>query len=276
MNGPTSAASHVVAASYLTVDPAGWVVEADWSTGLARPHVGRVRLADLVHPADRASLTELVLIAVTTRATQRRLLRVRIAGQFMPTLVQVEDRLDEPDRLQVRLFGLGDGAFDLEALAELAFWDPLTGLANRVLFGQHLRTELQRGQRSGRGPCVLVADVNGLKHVNDRLGHRAGDLLLTEVGRRLAAGCRPSDIPSRLSGDEFAVLCPEVDTENSAKLLSARVASRVGGALLLPGGSVEVRVAVGWALSTAADLDDGGVDLIHRADQRMYGAKRSA
>jgi diguanylate cyclase (GGDEF)-like protein len=268
--GASTLARPAVATASLSVDARGRVLTLD---GLPDVDQG-VQLSCLIHPADRPSLAALVLGAVTTGATVRRLLHVRLGSQYVPAVVQVEDRLADDGALQVRMFAINDASYDLEGLAELAFWDPLTSLANRVLFTQHLRTELQRSLRSGRGTGVLVADVNGLKRVNDQFGHAAGDALLAEVGRRLAASCRPSDTPARLSGDEFAVLCPEVDTDDTARELAGRLSTRVGGELLLPTGPVEVHVAFGWAVSNDDDLRDGGADLLHRADMCMYGAKR--
>jgi diguanylate cyclase (GGDEF)-like protein len=263
-----------IAAGRLAVDGKGIIREADWTAGGASPAAPGERLVDLVHPADRLGLTALVLGAITTAEPARRLLHVRIGAQYLPALVSVDDRCDELGTLQVRLVALTSGGFDLDALAQLAFWDPLTSLANRVLFTEYLRTELQRSVRSGRPTAVLVADVNGLKRVNDRLGHRAGDALLAEVGRRLVAGCRPSDVPARLSGDEFAVLCPEVDDDDTARDLAARLGGRLSGPLQVSGGTVDVEVALGWAVSTDVDVDDAGGDLLHRADLCMYGAKR--
>jgi diguanylate cyclase (GGDEF)-like protein len=265
---------HALATGNLAVDAHGRVIEADWTDG-AEPAAGPgVRLSTLIHPADRPALAALVLGAVTSGSPTRRLLHVLLDTQYVPALVTIDDRLDELGVFQIRVFGLASAAFDLEALAELAFWDPLTQLANRVLFAEHLRTEFQRCARSGRGLAVLVADVNGLKRVNDDYGHQAGDSLLAEVGRRLAASCRPSDTAARLSGDEFAVLCPEVDTEDTARELAGRLAAGVSGPMQLAGGQLDVQVAFGWAVSTEADLADNGADLLHRADLCMYGAKR--
>ena len=262
-----------VVTATLAVDASGRIAEADWQGWLGSA-VPPDRLGDLVHPADRSALTALVLAAVANATPTRRMLHVRVGGVFAPALVQIDDRLPAGGLLQVRMFALTTAGPDLEALAELAFWDPLTSLANRVLFADHLRAELQRGARSGRRTAVLVGDVNGLKRVNDELGHRAGDALLAEVGSRLAAACRPSDTPARLSGDEFAVVCPEVDSEHDARELATRLRTAVGGTMLLDGRSVEVRVAFGWAVSVDGDETDGGADLVHRADICMYGAKR--
>jgi diguanylate cyclase (GGDEF)-like protein len=121
---------------------------------------------------------------------------------------------------------------------------------------------------------VISADVNKLKRVNDELGHRAGDALLIEVARRLRGACRPFDVPARLSGDEYAVLCPEVDSEQDVRHLVTRLTRAVTGPAVLCGEPVTITIAVGWALANADDYADGGAMLMHRADMSMYGVKR--
>jgi diguanylate cyclase (GGDEF)-like protein len=81
-------------------------------------------------------------------------------------------------------------------------------------------------------------------------------------------------VPARLSGDEYAVLCPEVDTEQDARQLVQRVTRAVNGPAALCGEQVVITASVGWALATEDDHVDGGATLLHRADMCMYGVKR--
>ena len=259
----------------LGVDAAGVIRHVQWH----RPHVAGSELADrrlseVVGPASRTDLLRLVLAAVTSAQRSRGLLEADLGAGVEPVALTVEDRLRDLSLLVVHLLRLSDAADELEALGELAFRDPLTGLANRALFEEHLRRELDRAHRMRRWPAVLSADVDGLKRVNDTLGHRGGDRLLAEVGRRLQESCRPFDVPARLSGDEFALLCPEVDNEFDAHQLAARVGAVVNGPAVIEGQDVEVRLAVGCAVASPDDVKDGGDDLRHRADLRMYAAKR--
>jgi diguanylate cyclase (GGDEF)-like protein len=121
---------------------------------------------------------------------------------------------------------------------------------------------------------VISADVNKLKRVNDELGHRAGDALLVEVARRLRSACRPFDVPARLSGDEYAVLCPEVDSEADVRQLVQRLTRAVNGPAVLCGEQLSIGIAVGWALATEDDHVDGGALLLHRADMSMFAVKK--
>jgi diguanylate cyclase (GGDEF)-like protein len=257
----------------LAIDAGGVVRACEWHGDEGLDLTGR-RLTELIAPADRGELTKLFLGATSTGVRTRCIVSADLGGGQQPTSISVDDRVDDLGVVVVRLLRLAEAADELDALAQLAFWDPLTGLANRALFGEHLRNELERGRRSGRHPAVLSADVNKLKKVNDELGHRAGDALLVEVGRRLRNACRPFDVPARLSGDEYAVLCPEVATEHDARQLVQRLSRAVNGPASLCGEQVVITISVGWALATEDDHLDGGATLLHRADMCMYGVKR--
>jgi diguanylate cyclase (GGDEF)-like protein len=169
-------------------------------------------------------------------------------------------------------------------LARLALRDPLTGLPNRVLFADRLEHALVRaarqaavpragGSRTGGRLVVMFVDLDGFKGVNDRLGHRAGDELLIEVGRRLRGELRGSDTVARLGGDEFTVLCEGVGDEDVAMTLARRLGAAVGRPNALADGSAEVSAAIGVAIAGAAGEDAAG--LLQRADSAMYEAKRA-
>ena len=260
----------------LAIDDDGRVSASEWHNAedADRPELIGRRLSELVSAQDRSELTRLFLGATSTGQRSRALVSADLGDGLQPATITVEDRLNDLGVVVVRILRLAEAADELDALAQLAFWDPLTGLANRALFGEHLRNELERGRRSGKHPAVISADVNKLKRVNDELGHRAGDALLLEVARRLRGACRPFDVPARLSGDEYAVLCPEVDSEPDVRQLVTRLTRAVTGPAVLCGEHVNITIALGWALANAEDYADGGAMLMHRADMSMYGVKR--
>jgi diguanylate cyclase (GGDEF)-like protein len=279
MGGLGAAAARVRPASAtisLAVDDGGLVRAAEWHhpEDVDRPDLSGRRLSELVSSQDRSQLTRLFLGATSTGERTRALVSADLGDGLQPATITVEDRMADLGVVVVRILRLAEAADELDALAQLAFWDPLTGLANRALFGEHLRNELERGRRSGKQPAVISADVNKLKRINDELGHRAGDALLVEVARRLRAACRPFDVPARLSGDEYAVLCPEVDSEQDVRHLVTRLTRAVTGPAMLCGEPVNITIAVGWALGNPDDHEDGGAMLLHRADMSMYGVKR--
>ena len=108
-----------------------------------------------------------------------------------------------------------------EQLRYQAFHDPLTGLANRLLFRDRLEHAAALRQREGRVLTVLFLDLDDFKLVNDRLGHAAGDALLVDVAERLRACLRQGDTVARLGGDEFAVLLE--DGSEAQDRLAARI-----------------------------------------------------
>ena len=107
----------------------------------------------------------------------------------------------------------------------LAHYDPLTGLCNRVLFGELVLRELAVAQRSGASFAILAIDLDGFKAVNDMHGHAAGDTVLKEAADRMANAIRVSDVAARLGGDEFAILLLAANRESAQAVGEALVES---------------------------------------------------
>ncbi len=150
-----------------------------------------------------------------------------------------------------------------------AFHDPMTGLANRVLFADRVGHALERRQRSAMPLGVLFIDLDHFKIVNDTLGHAAGDTLLREAARRIQGAVRAADTVARLGGDEFAVLledaAPKECIETGERLLHQLTrAFTIEGREVFTGASIGVTVA-----EIGASLDD----LVRDADVAMYVAK---
>ncbi|WP_284044128.1 GGDEF domain-containing protein [Actinoplanes sp. M2I2] len=151
------------------------------------------------------------------------------------------------------------------ALHRLATRDGLTGLANRGACLDHLATSLEEGADL----AVLFCDLDGFKPVNDRLGHAAGDELLIAVADRLSTCVRDSDLVSRFGGDEFVLICRGPD---AVGVVADRIAGLTRRPFTAAGEQVLIGVSVGVARRRPADTTD---DLINRADQAMYEAKKS-
>ena len=101
-------------------------------------------------------------------------------------------------------------------LESQALHDPLTGLANRVLFADRVEQAIVRANRSKRPPAVLYIDIDDFKRINDTQGHAAGDQVLVQVAQRIKRTIRGEDTAARLGGDEFSVLIDETATEGEA------------------------------------------------------------
>jgi diguanylate cyclase (GGDEF)-like protein len=159
------------------------------------------------------------------------------------------------------------------ALRHQATHDLLTGLPNRGELLTRLEAALDRERSGGRDRVVLLfCDLNGFKAVNDRLGHLAGDRLLTGVGERIRAGLRAGETLARYGGDEFLVLCEDEAPEAAALRLAAHIERVLEEPFDLVGERVRIGVSVGTVLS-GGDLRAD--ELIRRADQAMYAAKPS-
>ena len=156
-----------------------------------------------------------------------------------------------------------------EQLVRQALHDPLTGLANRVLFRDRLAHALDRVAREGERLAVLILDLDDFKLVNDALGHATGDRLLAEVAERLRRGVRASDTVARLGGDEFAVLLEAVQP-GEPTATAERLLATLDDPVELDGTRVRAPASVGIVESTGQA--EAGV-LLRNADVAMYAAK---
>jgi len=158
-----------------------------------------------------------------------------------------------------------------DELSHQALHDPLTGLANRVKFLDRLEDALARSSRSGSPVAVLFCDLDNLKVVNDRLGHTAGDDLLTGVADRFRHSVRPSDTVARFGGDEFVVLCAEMASPDDATVVADRLCAALVAPFYLSGEPVVSTASIGIAVGTGAAAN--AEDLVRDADSAMYEAK---
>ena len=159
-----------------------------------------------------------------------------------------------------------------EHIQRLAHYDSLTGLPNRVLLADRVNLALSRMERSGRQLALVFLDLDRFKNVNDSLGHRIGDELLIQVARRLKELLREEDTVSRLGGDEFILVLPEVDEDGAG-----HVAGKVLKALSTPYDIEQYELAVTASMGIAMYPDDGATyeALSMCADTAMYRAKQS-
>ena len=157
----------------------------------------------------------------------------------------------------------------LDAWAELAYVDEVTGVANRRALQKQLATELSAAHRHGYPLSFAMIDIDQFKNVNDTYGHPFGDWVLRQVAGRIQEQVRQEDIVGRYGGEEFGVIMPFTDGA-SAGLVALRILQAVCQAPLEAGDRrVEVRISVGTA-SMPADAETG---LVEMADRRLYRAK---
>jgi diguanylate cyclase len=158
-------------------------------------------------------------------------------------------------------------------IEHLATHDPLTGLANRRAFQEHLDVADRHWEIEGRAFAVVCLDLDGFKEVNDTFGHALGDALLQQVAERLRGTLREDDICGRLGGDEFAIIRKNLLNPLELDALADMVIETIAPAYSLKGRQVSIGVSVGGAISSAAL--DGSEAMMVEADRALYRAKRS-
>jgi diguanylate cyclase (GGDEF)-like protein/PAS domain S-box-containing protein len=226
-----------------------------------------------VHPDDRDRVAGFIADAslrpgVTPPATWR--VRHR-DGTWLHTETVAANLLDDPN---VR--GLVLNTRDVSERKELedqlvhqAFHDGLTGLANRTLFTERVEQALATIGPTDVG--VLFVDLDDFKHVNDSLGHAAGDQLLVAAAKRLKNALRPTDTAARFGGDEFAILLDRVASPEAAAGVATRVIESLHQPFGLHGRAIPIKASIGVAVGRRGVDDADG--LLRNADVAMYAAK---
>jgi diguanylate cyclase (GGDEF)-like protein/PAS domain S-box-containing protein len=163
-----------------------------------------------------------------------------------------------------------------DQLQHEAFHDPLTGLANRALFGDRVTHALARTVRHMQDQvAVLFLDLDDFKVVNDSLGHAAGDELLSAVAERIRACLRRQDTPARLGGDEFGILVEETDAEAAGEV-AERILAALRQPFALDSRQLFAQASIGIAMGSGQrNPSDGDTaeELLRNADAAMYTAK---
>jgi diguanylate cyclase (GGDEF)-like protein len=154
-----------------------------------------------------------------------------------------------------------------------ALHDALTDLPNRKLFRLRAAEAIEESVRNNTVSAVMLIDLDRFKEVNDTLGHHIGDVLLQQIGPRLASVLRESDTIARLGGDEFAVLLPDVQSELAAMEIADRMLEALEQHFTLPEVVLDIDASIGIALAPehGADVDTA----MQRADVAMYLAKET-
>jgi diguanylate cyclase (GGDEF)-like protein/PAS domain S-box-containing protein len=181
---------------------------------------------------------------------------------------------DEADRLVNFIILFSDVTKQKEdelRLQFLANHDPLTGLANRILFQQRCEETLLRAERKNAKAAVIFIDLDHFKTVNDSLGHAYGDDLLKQAASRLLECVRKTDVVGRLGGDEFIVLLNEVTDSGDVALIAKKILDRLTASFTIAGHEIFVSASLG--ISWYPDDGLNAPTLIQNADAAMFAAK---
>jgi diguanylate cyclase (GGDEF)-like protein/PAS domain S-box-containing protein len=256
-----------------TADREGKAVEAaSWHalTGRGEPDGSDPDWLGALHPEDRGRVRDEWLAALRSGAGFVSTARVRRAdGEWRYVRARAVPVLEDGEVREWMgvMFDETDQVLAEDVLRRSALEDPLTGLPNRTVFLDRLR-----GLIAHRRPslaAVLYVDVDRFKAINDSFGHAAGDMLLGCIATRLARAARPSDVVSRLSGDEFAVLCDELHDHSEAVAIACRLCAEI--ARPLPEDDrIQVTASIGLAFVGHEDDPEAA---LRASDAAMYRAK---
>jgi diguanylate cyclase (GGDEF)-like protein/PAS domain S-box-containing protein len=160
-----------------------------------------------------------------------------------------------------------------DAVKQIAYYDPLTGVPNRALFNDRAEIALEEASRFKRKLAVLVIDLDKFKDINDTYGHDAGDQVLQDIAVRISSAVRRIDTVSRLGGDEFIVLLPEIAGEETAQVVAQRIMDGVARPFLCSGHEFQITISIGIAVfpDDALELKT----LVKYSDTAMYHVKQT-
>ena len=251
--------------------------------GYSRAELIGTNLADYLTPESLEMSAQATARKLSGEAAGMTFEQEFIAKDGHSVILEVSSRLIEQDGHAVGVQGIcrdvtarRQADLELRRLSELnrhqSLHDSLTGLPNRVSFGQQIEHAISVADQEGSQLAVLVMDLDRFKEINDTLGHRYGDLLLVELARRLESVLRRSDTVARLGGDEFGILVRQLST-SEADLDQAleRIFAALEQPFQVDGLPLHVEASIGVARFPLHGRD---VDvLLQRADVAMYLAK---
>jgi two-component system, cell cycle response regulator len=179
----------------------------------------------------------------------------------------------DPSELRARIL-VGKRIMELQqSLRFAATHDFLTKLLNRAEILAGLKRELARSRRTGQPVAIILADIDHFKHINDSLGHAAGDEALKEVARRLKSDLRPYDLAGRYGGEEFLLILPTCNSTSATHRAEQLRLAASRDPVLTPFGNIPITLSMGVTVSTS-DSAIAVEELLQQADQALYCAKQ--
>jgi len=248
----------------------------------ARLKSGKIAVVLFVIAGQLASILLFAAVYKTVIGSVAELKRVsrRIASGDLSARVRLHarDELREVETAFNRVIDsfdqtMSERKLEEEQMRHKAYYDALTGLPNRFLLQDRLRTAISHASRQGGMLAVLFIDLDGFKHINDTLGHRTGDMLLHAIAGRLRSRLRESDTVSRVGGDEFIILLPDLSERQVAAYVARKLVHEMSKAFVFEGQELFVSASVGISLYPGDGTDSD--TLLQKADSAMYRVKSS-
>ncbi|KHK01880.1 GGDEF domain-containing protein [Desulfovibrio sp. TomC] len=159
-----------------------------------------------------------------------------------------------------------------ERFRQLALYDTLTKLPNRILFFERLERSIFRAKRFRHSLAILFIDLDRFKQINDNFGHQAGDAVLQEASSRIVSSVREVDTVSRLAGDEFSVLLEMFRSRSEIEMIASRIVSSLATPMRLHSNVLEIGASIG--ISSYPTDGEKPDELLRKADIAMYNIKK--
>ncbi|MBI3230907.1 MAG: EAL domain-containing protein [Burkholderiales bacterium] len=242
----------------------------------AQAQVMGTALVSLVHEEEQETFQSALTQAISQSRSDRIEVRIHVNGEeYLWAELQLSVYLNREESLEILAVGRDISAQKAteERLRHMATHDALTGLPNRLLLSDRLRTSIARAKRTEQGFSVAMLDLDGFKKVNDVLGHPVGDDLLRVATMRLSKALRDSDTLARVGGDEFVAVLPGAVSESEIKIVSGRMIAAVQSPFEVDGHTIYIGASVGVAIFP--DHGDNEIKLLAHADTAMYRAKET-
>ncbi|KGR90114.1 hypothetical protein CD30_13235 [Ureibacillus massiliensis 4400831 = CIP 108448 = CCUG 49529] len=188
-------------------------------------------------------------------------------SQFVPLF----DESGEVEKIMVISDDISELKQKESKLKKMAFYDYLTGLPNRRLFEQQLQQAMVTSDKTGKHTTLFVLDGDKFKNINDTLGHDIGDKVIIEFANRLQYSLRSKDTISRIGGDEFTVVIPEINDLEEVKIIAERILKNIAETMYINGNEINITASIGIACypSDTKDIDQ----LFKIADNNLYRSK---
>lgn len=241
--------------------------------GYVPEHAGQIMEA--IDSEFRADVYKLFMHTLQTKTSSKLEFRAKgTHGTHLWLECTVIPLCDDKDELIEIAFALQDSTMRKShesRLVTMAFHDPLTGLANRRLFKEHLHRLLQQANRSDRAFALLYVDIDDFKIINDTMGHDIGDAFLQEFVARIQGCLREIDIFARMGGDEFTILLPGVDCRKHVESIAQRIIACVEQAWDVQGQAFRSTVSMGITMYQSDQTD--ATQMLKEVDIALYQVK---
>ncbi|MEZ5559869.1 MAG: EAL domain-containing protein [Pseudomonadales bacterium] len=266
----------------LLLDTRGYVFEANrFASELLQYPVAKLEglhISRLVPPDQRAELKTGLQRLISGREHNTRGERRLVCASGVEVwtnchIVMQRNEDGEPLYCIMQIADITEMKDSQRKMEQLAFYDTLTGLANRRLFNDRLTQAVEHCRRNRQKAALLYLDLDQFKRVNDTLGHEAGDALLREVADRLLRCVRKEDTVSRSGGDEFTILLYDVQSPSDAGFVAEKILQALREPVDISGHRLVVTPSIGIATIPSDGVEPNG--LLKNADLAMYRAKEN-